>query len=341
MESHQLTLFQSFLCPDAAAPDDMSNTLKFWDALPKYHIPREQQAKLADSSGRLPTFKRNFSFGDDTYTIEIQPAQVERNGGLVDVYPAETEELIEDVLRKFLADQNAGYFDETTRTACIYFTLDRVRKELRQRGKTRSYQEIVEALEILASCVLTIRKGAKAMSKDVIVSVTGVSRDEYLADPRSRWVATFHQFIMHSIAGLDYRQMNYGLLMELRAPLTRYLYRRLCANYTYAEVTKPYHFLYSTLRDETEYFRGSRPRDHVKRIDASLEDLNRSGLIPWFDKEERRGKRRTLLDVCYTLYAGGRLRDEAVVANRNAKQRRDGLERGSKVEADRTLRKVS
>lgn len=324
MQKHQLDLFQKFLCP-ARSREDMSNTLMFWDALPKYHIPREKQHLLYDSNGRLPIFKRELVFKDETYVMEIQPAQFERNGQTIDIYPGETEELIEDVLMKLLADQNAGHFDPNAKTARVHFTLDMIRRELQLRGKARSYQEIVDALEILGGSVLTIRRGKKAVSKDVILSVTGVTREEYLANPRSRWVATFHDFIIGSICNLDYRQMNYGLLMEMKTQLTRYLYKRLCANYLYANLTKPYHFRYSTLKAATEFFQSDRTRDHIKRIDASLVELETMGLLLRTEKKEHRGKRQKLKDVSYEVFAHTRLRDEVIAANCNANERRQAV----------------
>lgn len=325
MDDKQLTLFQHFLKPQKASLEDMSNTLMFWDSLPKYHIPREKQHLLADAHGRLPVFKREVVFQNETYVMEIQPAQVERGGAFTDVYPGETEELIEDVLRKFLADQHLGYFDPRARTARINFTLDQIRSELKRRGKARSYQEIVDALEILGSSVLTIRRGKQAVSKDVIVAVTGVTRETYLANPKSRWVAKFHDFIIGSITKLDYRQMNYGLLMEMRSPLTRYLYRRLCGNYVYADFNKPYHFLYSTLRDGTEFFRSDRVRDHITRIDTSLRELQEMGLLSSIKKDERRGARQKLEDVRYEICAHLRLRDEMIAANQTARDREQRL----------------
>ena len=135
MDRKQLSLFQEFICPQQAVREDMSNTLMFWDALPKYHIPREIQRQLADSNGRLSIFRRDVRFRDETYTMEIYPAKIVRDGVEMDVYPGETEELVEDVLRKFLADQNQGFFNTNTKTAHVYFTLDQVKKELKQRGK--------------------------------------------------------------------------------------------------------------------------------------------------------------------------------------------------------------
>lgn len=326
MDRKQLSLFQEFLCPQQAVREDMSNTLMFWDALPKYHIPREMQRKLADDNGRLSIFRRHVRFRDETYTMEIYPAKIVRDGVEIDVYPGETEELVEDVLRKFLTDQNRGFFNTSTKTAHVYFTMDQVKKELKHRGKTRSYQEILEALDILGGSVLAIRRGKKAVTKDVILSITGVSRDDYLANPDSRWMATFHDFIMGSISKLDYRQMNYGLLMELNSPLSRYLYRRLCANYTYADYTKPYHFSYSSLCSSTEFFRSDRTRDHIRRIDTALSELEDKQLLLRVEKDIQRGKWNRIEEVVYTVYAHHRLKDEAVLANRNRLMRERSLD---------------
>jgi hypothetical protein len=113
--------------------------------------------------------------------------------------------------------------------------------------------------------------------------------------------------------------------MELNSPLSRYLYRRLCANYTYADYSKPYHFSYSSLHSNTEFFRSDRVRDHVRRIDVALEELEAKQLLLRVEKDVQRGKWNRIEEVVYTVYAHHRLKDEAILANRNRLMRERNL----------------
>lgn len=299
----QLDLFQHFVAND---PDraDMSNTLVLWDSFPTYHIPRELQRLHRDEHGRLPIFHRTLEYQGTPLTIQVQPAVFfdEETEKETAFYPGETEELIEEVLRKMLAQQN-DFTARQLRSPTVSFSLWQIQEELRKRGKARSYKEIVQALEILGQTVLTIKQGKRAFCSDVILSVVGVSRRQYLKDPSSQWQATMHDFVAGSIMKLDYRQMNYGLLMALSSQIGRYFFRRLSSRYIYADVKQPYRFTYQDFMRDTAFFASDRTDRHIKAIDRALEELKSQRVIMTYSKNEVRGKRNKLMDVEYSLFA--------------------------------------
>ena len=80
--------------------------------------------------------------------MTISPARVDDRGG------SQTEELVEEALRKLAIDQYAGFFDKPTFRSGVAFTIYQVREELKKHGHTHSYQEIVLALNILSKSVI-------------------------------------------------------------------------------------------------------------------------------------------------------------------------------------------
>ena len=317
MADHQLDLFRQFNRPRGTTLDDMTNTLTFWDSLPKYHISREQQRQMTTKTGNLPLFRHTTCFDNVDYTMELQPAMIEQDGVSEIVYPGETEEIIEEVLRKFLTEQNVGHWDVTKQSASVSFTLEMLSRELKARCKTRSNKEIVKALEVLGKSVLVLKQDKRAICTGTLLTVIGVSRDEYLANPRSRWSATFHPFISNSILKLKYRQLNYATLMKLRTPLARYFYKRVCARYTNADYQHDYHFSYTSLLQDTEFFQAGRVGEHIKRIRAALADLRAQMILLDYETEVARGERNKIHDAVFTVKCGPALKEETIAANQN------------------------
>lgn len=340
MADKQLDLFRQFTCPHGATLDDMSNTLTFWDSLPKYQISREQQSMIAKDTASLPVIRHHIGLENVDYVMELQPAMIEQDGIDRPVYPGETEEIIEEVLRKFLVDQNMGYWDHAEETAAVSFSLEMISKELKKIKKKRSFKEIVQALEVLGRTVLAIKDGKRAICTGTLLTVTGVSRDDYLANPRSRWRATFHPFISSSIVNLKYRQINYVQMFKLRTPLARYFYRRLCSHYTHADYTNSYHFSYSSLLEDTQFFQAGRAGEHIKRINVALAELDALHIIQSFDTDIKRGDKRKILDAVFTVYGGMGIKEEAIAANQNDAKRMEQLFPQSTMEttAQRQLR---
>ena len=82
----QLSLFQTFLPQD----DKYSNTIEFYDAIPKYYTNKRQMVEMREGpEGReiyLPTLEREFKHQGVTYTLEINPARVRDNDGTLKEY---------------------------------------------------------------------------------------------------------------------------------------------------------------------------------------------------------------------------------------------------------------
>ena len=158
-QGQQLDLFRSFLCNGEEERTRLSNTFDLWDSVPRYAVSRQQMDKIRKAKGFLDLHQVEFSYRGATLKTIIQAARVldEKTGTSKDYYPSGSEELIEDALRKIAADQQNAFFDKPNFRSGVVFTLYMLREELNKRGHTRSYQEIVLSLQILARSTIEIR----------------------------------------------------------------------------------------------------------------------------------------------------------------------------------------
>jgi hypothetical protein len=151
----QLSLFQTFLPEE----DKYSNTIEFYDAIPKYYTNKRQMVEMREGpEGReiyLPTLEREFKHQDILYRLEINPARVrDGDGTLKEYYPSEQEEVVEEVLRKIAADRLNGLY--LGNNVGVQFTMYELREELRKRGHAMSHTQLQRSLLICRSAGLRI-----------------------------------------------------------------------------------------------------------------------------------------------------------------------------------------
>ena len=165
-------------------------------------------------------------------TVTIQPALIKQEDGSHKAFfPSVTEELIEEALKKILANQNYGIHDPTKSETWVKFSLYMVQKELKKRGKTRSIVEIKHAIQVMSRCNITLSKSKKEIWNGAILQdLVTVDREEYIKDSDSLHAARLPLFISHAIDKLEYRQFNIDRHMQLKTQLSRWLYKRFCAS---------------------------------------------------------------------------------------------------------------
>lgn len=303
-DSLQLSLFQDFLCNTPDQRDNYSNTIELWDGIPKYHVSRLQMKQLRTPEGHLPTITREFRHGDRRFKIEIRPARIKVDDQTtLEYYPSAREELVEDALRKIAAEQSHGFLDRSE--SGVVFSLDQLRRELSDRGHPMPYPQVVEALDIMASCSIKVTSldDASDYQSPVLTSLTRVTRKQYLENPSRKCVAMFSPLVTQSITQVTYRQYDYHTMMQHRFQISRYIHKRLAHNYINAAYTHPYAMLYSSLKRDSgllqEY---SRERDAIAKVNEALDELKTNGVLSYYTKEVRtEGPRRTIVDVKYEL----------------------------------------
>ena len=314
--NRQLNLFQNFLCNTAVERNHLSNAIDLWDNVPRYSVSRQAMTKARINGRFLEKHEAEFKYKDRSLIRILTPARVEDLDGVDrDFYAGANEELVEDALRKLATEQQSGYFDKPNYRCGVVFTLYALREELKKRGHTRSYQQIVLALNILSGSVIEIvaRDGSEAFSRSTYLPhLAAVTRGRLREDPKAKWVVQFHPLVTASIDNVTYRQFNYHLMMSHTTQLARWLHKQLALKYTFASLTEPFEMRYSTIkRDSGLLEQYKRPRDAIDVLEQAFHELKQpilqengtqlQNVLMNVDRKAITGSRGKLLDVVFTL----------------------------------------
>lgn len=301
IKSPQYDLFSQFVSNDDRY---ISNTVEVWEAIPKYFFTAKQTEKLRTATGHADPFKWEYFYKDISCSVKIQPALIEQpNGTYKAFFPSVTEELVEEALKKILANQQYGLHDPQNIETWVRFSLSMLYKELKARGRSRNRNEIKHAIEVMSSCVITLYKEDKEIWKGPILQdLVTVGRDDYLADTSSYHVARLPLFISHAINQLDYRQFNYDRLMNCSGQLTRWIHKQLIHRFPQASLINSYHFMYSALSRDSGLLQQGRDIDNRRKVIDSLKELISRKVLMGYDIDLRKEGRK-IINVKYTLRA--------------------------------------
>ena len=331
---HQLSLFQTFLCNGEDERQRLSNTVDFWDSVPKYCVSRKQMSTMRSADGYLPKARRNFDYMGSVFAVEIRPARVsDKDGKEKEYYPSLREELVEDALRKIAAEQNHGFYEELPKAqrSGVVFSIYMLRKELALRGHTVSYQQARESLYILSDAGIEILSGdgTSVFRSSILQTLAGVSRTDLQTDAKARWYADFCPLVTESIRALTYRQYDYHAMMHHSSQLGRWLHKRLSHTYLNASPLTPYTFLFSSVRRDSGLLgeepqstatnppkRYQRDRDAIRSLDRVLDELKERKVLMSYEREERKGVRGRILDVKYKVVAHPDFAKQVKAANK-------------------------
>ena len=315
VQSTQFDLFAQFVANDAS---EVSNTIEVWETIPKYFLTPRQVEKLRTQNGHADPIK--WSYPDDM-EIKIQPALVEQpDGRFLAFFPGVTEELVEEALKKILSDQQHGMHLPDQLETWVKFSLQMIKREMQAKHRSRSIDEIKHAVEVMASCVLTLSKNGKEIWKgSILQDLVTVGREEYMSDNNALHVARLPLFISQAINRLDYRQYNYHHYLECSEQLARWLYKQLIHRYRQADSSNAYHFLYSTLARSSALLQQKRPVDNRRKVTSALEELKRRRILRSYQaRMEKHGSK--IIDVKYTIKPTLEFINEQKAANRRGRQ---------------------
>ncbi len=314
-----MSLFQSFLCNTENERDRLSNTIELWDSIPKYATTQQAMNQARTKEGFLPRLEKTFVYKKREYKVRISPAIIDVEGGEEKAfYPSGNEEILEDALRKIAAEQQKGFFDKPEFKSGVVFSLSMLRRELKKRGHSRSFQEIIRSLNILAgSHIEILLADGKGFAKtNFLSSLAAVSRSRWMEDPEARWVAHFHPLVTQSIDTLSYRQYNYHLMMSHTTQLSRWLHKILSHNYVNASLMVPYNISLSSIRRDSGFLDCKRVNDDVRKLNNAFQELVDHKVLFSFTKEDRRGARNKIIDIDYALTPHTDFVREVKAANR-------------------------
>jgi hypothetical protein len=290
----------------------VTNTIALWDVAPRgvYRVG----ADLAPDAG-VRVIKRTFSYGGVTYNLSLTPAIMERDGVSITKYPSDREQLVEEVVRQ-IAVQRGRMHRDNNGDIGVSFPMYQVYKELARTGHQLNYTEIREALIVLHSSKIEIwRGGSKA--KDVLVSGTTFPMLALTGEgSESEITVTFNWLIAKAVMTLNFRQIDYELLMTLPGPIERWLYRYFAHEMLYmGKKADERVFMASDIADSCGVVKRSRIRDTFRRITRALGGLQAHGVLAEVSVQPVKGGKR-IVDVEYRV----RLSDQFVRSLHDADQ---------------------
>ncbi|MDC0947960.1 hypothetical protein OAS86_01275 [Gammaproteobacteria bacterium] len=149
-QPHQLDLFQMLV------NDNYSNSVEFYQSLPDVFSGKQDELRNAD--GTLPVLTRKGKYHGTPYILEISPANITVINPETRVtdkrafYKTVIAEFIEHALHKLSI--SGGFFVNNANDRAEEFglitTFYQIREELKSMGKTYSYDQIREGVNILA-----------------------------------------------------------------------------------------------------------------------------------------------------------------------------------------------
>jgi hypothetical protein len=250
-----------------------------------------------------------FHYKGRTFKRVLFPAKVlDATGKYRDYFASANEELVEDALRKLAAEQYNGYFDKGNNRSGAVFSLHVLREELKKRGHTRSYQEIVLSLNILSRSSIEISAPAEGdapalkVNSTYLPTLAAVSRDDWERDPKAKWMVQFHALVTASIDQVTYRQFNYHVMMSHSTQLARWLHKQLALKYTFASLINPYEIRFSTIKRDSRLLDNyQRDRRAIAAVTDALEELKTNSVLGLITRSDVLGPRGKILDVVFTL----------------------------------------
>ena len=307
----QLTLFEMLLPNER----EYSNTVELYDFIPKYHWGKVQRI----NNKFLDSLEREFECRGAKYKVKIRPASIEdRNGVERYYYPSKREELVEDALRKFVAEGQGVFLDEQ---AGVTFSLYQLQEELKRNGHSYSKDQIKDALLICARTNMTVtnENGTSVLVSNLFETLGLQTREDWKdKGKKSRAFVRFNSLVTKSITSRTFRQLNYEKVMSYKNVIARQLHKRMSHHYVQASFTNPYHFLLSTIIRDFGLTQYAQLRDNLRDVQIALDEMVEKKVILSYDVEKilESSKRAKLLDAKFVLMPDPTFISEIISANR-------------------------
>jgi hypothetical protein len=307
----QLSLFELLLPQERG----LSNTIELYDFIPKYHWGKVQRI----GGEFLRAIEREFECRGQHYKVKIRPASIEDKDGVERYYfPSKREEIVEDALRKFVAEGQGVFLDDAAR---VTFSLYQLTEELKKNGHSYNKNEIKDALLICARTNITVTSedGSTILVSNIFETLGLQTRENWQqSGEKSRAFVRFNSLVSKSIKSRTFRQINYEKVMSYKTVIARQLHKRMSHHYIQASIAHPYHILLSTIiRDFglTEY---SRLRDNLRDAEIALEEMIEKQVLLSYKTEKvlENSKRNKLLDAKFILIPNPNFAGDIIRANK-------------------------
>jgi len=294
LEHKQSKPFQLSLFDLLENEKEFSHTIELYDFMPKFVWGKVERV----AGVFLHSIEREFECRKKKYLLTIMPASIkDAKGKEKYYYPAKREEIVEDALRKIMAEGQGIFLDGE---AGVSFTIYRLQKELQDNGHTYNRQQIKDALNILSRTTLELKSesGNVELTFHPIEAIGFVGEDE-----ETQTFVKFSPLVTKSIKDRTFRLFNYEKVMSYKSVIARQLHKRMAHNYTQASLTDPYTFLLTTIIRDFGITRYKQIKDNFRELEAAIEEMKSKNVIinHKADKIIERSPRVKVTDVKFII----------------------------------------
>ena len=318
-KSIQFDLFGKFIANNT---DEIRNTIELWEGIPKYFFTTALIEKLRTADGLAKPFSWEYTTRRSSeiqkFRVVIQPAIIKQDdGSYLAVFPSASEEMIEEILKKILLEQNMGIHDSDKVESWVRFTLSMIHRELKERGRERNRNQIKHSLDVMSKTIIQVFCEDKEIYRGPILSdVFFVDREAYLEKADTLWSARLPALLSLGINEMVYRQYNYGRFWVCDEQLSRWIYKRLVNRFIQAGEKVEYSILYSEIKQSSGMLQAKLEQSNRRKVESSFEELKKNGVLLSVEIATIKDKNNKILDVKYTLVAADEFIKEQKAANK-------------------------
>lgn len=294
LEYNQSKPFQLSLFDLLENEKEFSHTIELYDFMPKYVWGKVERV----GGVYLPRLEREFECRGKKYSLTLFPASIEdKNGNEKYHYPAKREEIVEDALRKLMADGQGIFLDGE---AGVSFTLYRLQKELQDNGHTYSRQQIKDALEVLTKTNIEL-KSESGTIEFIFHPIEAIGFNG--ENEETQTFVKFSPLVTKSIKERTFRLFNYEKVMSYKSVIARQLHKRMAHHYTQASLSEHYTIMLTTIIRDFGLTRRKQLKDNLRETEEAIAELKEKNVIINYqaDKFIERNPRTRLTDVKFSL----------------------------------------
>ena len=231
-------------------------------------------------NGLLPAMVRDFECRGIPFKLTLTPATiVQPSGKSVAYYLGADEDILEVVLRKMYLEDNPKLYDGQPG---MTFTVNRIRKELKKQGRTRSHTQVIESLLILKGSQISCQN---LETKTTVIfnpiDVLSFRKDE---DSDTPCYLIFSNIVAEALDNLYFRRFNYKKVVGYKSNIARLLHRRISHHFTQSNPNLSYSVNFSTLLRDFGLEYPSLAKAFIKLKEA-LQEMKDANVIQEFSCE--------------------------------------------------------
>lgn len=305
-----------------------TNAVAFYEAIPRFVPARGSAAAIArNPDGTIPPLQRRFTFAGKAFDLMIQPAYVQKGRSRpLARFPGVREELVELVVFKLAVE--AGCFaedlqaDKPSPNFTLFTSLYQIHEALKRHGRsgeksmTYSYDQIREALEVLAKTTFHLTSG----DEDLVFSpIADYGYTNGGQDTGGTVFIRFNSLISSAVMARQWRQIDYAGIVQSRLYLVRWLRKMLALRYTQADAANTFNINLSTVIQNSGISLYDRLSDNLKQVRTALDEMSdvvaRYVVKPVYGPTVS-GKGRQLRDATIVIVPSKAFVTEMILANK-------------------------